>query len=294
MTNPVNQSTIPAFSPEIQALIAAGAKADIEPAKRVGKLLTPVTPEAIAGHDRYVKGATAGMFLLPSGAEDFVLADPDKGFTFQAVGAFISFNEWPQERGGGAPIEMHPKRPADCHWLKPPTVAKEGYYRENGNPVEKTLNVLMAYGFGAPFGVFFPFRGKSGYKPAHTAMATAGAAKLPGMKDGNIAVCFVHVTAKLIKDGANTYWVPVFGAPIKFGEKGGPDLTQLKRGLELRTRFLETQDTLPWAGEDAAPALPGATAAKRYAEPTLPPEPPSPEDYDGLEDDHHYPDKGAF
>ena len=120
-------------APEIQALIAAGAKADIEPAKRVGKLLTPVTPEAIVGHDRCVKGATAGMFLLPRGAEDFVLADPDKGFTFQAVGAFISFNEWPQERGGGAPIEMHPKRPADCHWLKPPIVAKEGDFRENGN-----------------------------------------------------------------------------------------------------------------------------------------------------------------
>ena len=136
---------------------------------------------------------------------------------------------------------------------------------------------MLAYGFGAPFGVFFPFHGKSGYKPAHAVIAAAGAAKLPGMKDGNMAVCFVHVTAKLIPDGANTYWVPVFGAPIKFGEKGGPNLTQLKHGLTLRARFVETQGALPWAGEDAAPALPGATsAAKRYAEPTLPPEPPAP------------------
>ena len=71
-----------------------------------------------------------------------------------------------------------------------------------------------------------------------------------------MAVCFVHVTAKLIPDGANTYWVPVFGAPIKFGEKGGPNLTQLKHGLTLRARFVETQGALPWAREDAAPALP--------------------------------------
>jgi hypothetical protein len=170
-------------------------------------------------------------------------------------------------------------------------VAKEGDYRENGNPVEKTLNVLMlVYGFGEPFGVFFPFHGKAGYNPAHAALAKAGAVKLPGMKDGNMAVCFVHVTAKLIKDGVNTYWVPVFSDPIKFGEKGGPDLTQLKRGLELRARFVETQDALPWAGEDEAHALPGsnASAAKRYAEPIEPPEPPvpppEPADFDGCSD----------
>ena len=80
-----------------------------------------------------------------------------------------------------------------------------------------------------------------------------------------------------------------FGAPIKFGEKGGPNLTQLKHGLTLRARFVETEGALPWAGEDAAPALPGATsAAKRYAEPTVPPEPPAPPpepaDFDGCSD----------
>ena len=168
----------------------------------------------------------------------------------------------------------------------------------NGNVIEKTLNVLkLVYGFGEPFGVYFPYHGKAGYNRAHAAMAKAGDAKLPGMKDGNMAVCFVLVTAKLDRDGPNTYWIPVFGDPIKFGKKGGPDLTQLKRGLTLRARFVETQDALPWAGEEEARALPNTSFGtaqpsskprQRFSEPIEPPEPPvpppEPADFDSCSD----------
>jgi hypothetical protein len=292
--NSTPAATIPELPPAIAALLNQGAGADLEQKRRVAKLLQPMTPQALVGTDQYIAGAVAGMIYLPRGADSHLLVKPNEGFVFQPISSTVSFNEWAPDRGGL--IEMHPKRPSDAQWLKPPAVQREGDYRPNGNSVEKTLNVLMlVYGQGEPFGVFFPYHGKAGFNPAYNAMARAGNTRLSGMSEGNCAVSLIKMTAKNVNNNNHNYWVPVFDFLGKYGEKGGPSLAQLERGLTLRARFLETQ-AAPWSDEEPEtlpvapapkPVAPAAAAPPRFTEPRND-EPPLPEPPNGPDSPDQY------
>ena len=101
------------------------------------KLLQTNSPELLNANDNemFLEGSIAGGFVAPHREGRAFLPSPP-GFHFQIFGWDKLYNEYEKRADGtdGRPVDKHPDKPQDAHWLDA-GVPKPGYYRANGNRI---------------------------------------------------------------------------------------------------------------------------------------------------------------
>jgi hypothetical protein len=245
--------------------LAEGDRRDVEIREKLKfSVMHQMSNELDPSSKVYVKGAQPGDIVLTTAdAGPKIFRNPEGACVF-AVGFQHLWNEYALDVGvqRGSLLDQHEKKPADCVWLKPPRVQKQGNYRVNSGGdiyaavVETLFAFLMVEADGAVYpGVYALYKTALAYGTEFAARAQSLKVRLPSESGGTEQLSSPtlgkwRVTTASEKFGDRPVFVPRFKLLGRLGEQTGPTLDEWRLIMGLRKSFLAGGS---WAPEPPAP-----------------------------------------
>jgi hypothetical protein len=232
------------------ALLAGDTPDLLDRDRPKASLMQPNSPELVQG-DKYVKGATAGGFVIPYG-EDRI---PVPSFTFILLKLEKAFNEYLP--GHGSFVTPHVVKPPDAVWKNAlrDGVEKTGLVRLNGNSVVETISALILIDVRQPAAFDF-YRsalvvGRDLGKKAHRLRVNIDGAEYRSYTLGKW-----QMSSVLEKDSDHRWFKPVVTPLGKLGEPDGPTIEEWRLAQKLRLSLKAGE--LDWTPEGIEPPAPPA------------------------------------
>lgn len=197
-------------------------------------LLQALSPPAMKGHERYIKGAEAGDIWLRNMSPEHCIVKAEDGVVFQPCHLSVCWIEWMPKRGGF--VARHAARPKEAELKdikgddgKP----RKSWMMPNGNVVSESREFAgYVYIEGHdPLGYVIPLSG-SGHTVGRQWMTTMRQEKLP---DGSRAPIFMNLwrlTPKMRTKNNNSWYM------YEITKEGSVQTAEeVLRGAELHDAF---------------------------------------------------------